>query len=107
MPLQTLSDLEELDELMSSSPTALFILYFHASWCGPCKRVAPSFEALAEEFQKVFFISINVDRSEEISDEYKISSTPTFVFVKSSERVDIYLGTEEKALRDLILKHDV
>lgn len=107
MPFKTLSEMEELEELLSNtSPTTLFVLYFHASWCGPCKRIAPSFNALADEYPATYFISINVDISEEISDEYKISSTPTFIFVKSSGKVDSYLGTDENVLRDLILKHN-
>ena len=55
------------------------IIDFYADWCGPCKRIAPEFEKLAEKYTDVVFLKVNVDNSEKLSEFYSVSALPTFV----------------------------
>jgi thiol-disulfide isomerase/thioredoxin len=57
------------------------VLYFTASWCGPCKRISPVFDELAgrPEHAGVSFLKLDVDECQETGEQFDISSMPTFV----------------------------
>lgn len=67
------------------------VIDFTASWCGPCKMVAPVFKLLSEKFPEIYFLKIDVDECEEIAMERSIKCMPTFQFVKEKN----LLGTIE------------
>jgi thioredoxin 1 len=54
------------------------ILYFTATWCPPCKKIAPSFEKMSNEFAKTTFVKIDIDDHRDLAEEYGISAVPTF-----------------------------
>ena len=57
------------------------IIYFYATWCGPCKTVAPILEEIANEYKgKIYVYKIDVDAQPEIAAAYGIQSIPTFLF---------------------------
>lgn len=82
MPLAELTLRSELDDLTDANPDALLILDFYATWCGPCKRVMPGFLSMAEEYPEVFFVKVDVDEADDLSEEFGIAATPTFVYYK-------------------------
>lgn len=58
------------------------ILDFNATWCGPCRRFAPTFEMIAETYRNdALFFSIDVDSNPEIAAEYNVESIPTVVYI--------------------------
>lgn len=61
------------------------IVDFFANWCGPCKRIAPVFEELAQKFPEITFLKVNVDDSEALSSAFNIEALPTFVCIKDGE----------------------
>ena len=68
---------------VSDVPTqGLVVIDFFATWCGPCKKIAPFFEQLADEYVKITFLKVDVDESEELVEKYNIQAMPTFVFLK-------------------------
>lgn len=81
---------------------------FHATWCGPCKRVAPFIEELSkkEEYTNVTFCKVNIDDVPDLADKYEIMAVPTFVFIKEKEEKGKLEGANEdeivKRLNDLI-----
>jgi len=78
------------------------ILYFTATWCGPCKLISPVVEELAngEEYKdKVLFVKIDVDEYESVSEEADIKCMPTFQFYKQGEKKDTLEGCNENQLR--------
>lgn len=78
---------------------------FHAQWCGPCKVIGPKFVELSKEVTDVVFLKVDVDESEDIAEEYDISSMPTFVFIKNKTKIDQLVGANYEALKELVTKH--
>ena len=72
------------------------IVDFWATWCGPCKMIAPIFEELASEHTDVKFAKINVDEQVELCLKYKVSSIPTLLIFEDGEVIDKVVGYREK-----------
>jgi thioredoxin 1 len=78
------------------------VLYFTASWCGPCKKISPVVEELGNDVDykdSVCFIKIDVDEFEQLVDACNINAMPTFIFYKGGKEVDRMEGADENALR--------
>lgn len=75
------------------------VIDFWATWCGPCKRLAPIVEQLAEEYAgRVDVCKCDVEESEEIAAKYQITSIPTVVFLKADgEMATRLVGLQSKA----------
>jgi thioredoxin len=67
----------EFDETIGKTDN-LVVVDFTATWCPPCKAIAPIFEALAAEEPDVVFIKVDVDANSETAQACGISSMPTF-----------------------------
>jgi thioredoxin 1 len=65
------------------------ILYFSASWCGPCRNFKPIMESVNNSMPVRF---INVDENPELSAQYNIRSVPTLVFLKDGQEADKSIG---------------
>jgi len=58
------------------------IVDFYADWCGPCKRVAPTLEDLAKEYEgEIIIYKVNTDKNPNVSRAFGISGIPAFLFV--------------------------
>ncbi len=91
--ITTQTDLQEA--LKAGRPV---VVDFSATWCGPCKRVAPIMEELATEYAgKADIFTCDVDDSEDLAAEFGIRSVPTILFFKGSETpVDKLVGAHPK-----------
>ena len=86
----------EFDELLNSGKT--IVCDFWASWCGPCRMLAPVMEAVSKEFTEAEFIKVNVDDEEELAARYGVMSIPfvaIFVGGKLKARSVGYLPEEQ------------
>lgn len=74
------------------------IIDFHAKWCGPCKRMAPDYEKVADFVEtkgiNLVFAKVDVDEQPGLAEEYDISAMPTLIIVKGGEPV----GRQEGAM---------
>ncbi|VDN21730.1 unnamed protein product, partial [Dibothriocephalus latus] len=72
----------------SSDSESLIVVDFHATWCGPCKIIAPVFAELSRKYTSVKFVKVDVDKCEETAALYQITAIPTFIFIKDGKTVD-------------------
>ena len=64
------------------------VIDFWATWCGPCKRMAPIIDELADELAETVIIGkYNIEEHSELTDEYRIMSIPTIMFFKNGENI--------------------
>lgn len=82
------------------------VVDFGASWCGPCVRIKPIMEDLANEYDgRVKIATFDVDASPQTPAMFRIMSVPTLVFFKGGEPVDQVIGLQPRqALKDRIEK---
>jgi len=71
------------DDLISKNK--LVVIDFFATWCGPCKAIAPFFKTLANKNPDVAFVKVDVDILDSVSAKYQVNCMPTFVFVKDGK----------------------
>jgi len=81
-------------EVISSEKPVL--LDFWASWCGPCRMVAPVIDKLAEERPDVKFGKINVDEQPQLAGQFGVMSIPTLVVMKDGKIVNKAVGARPK-----------
>ena len=83
------------------------VVDFWATWCGPCKMIAPIMEELSQELAgKAEFVKVDVDENPGVSQKYRIASIPTIMIFKNGTAVDTLVGFRPKqALKELIEKH--
>ena len=69
------------------------VVDFSATWCGPCRMLAPVMEAVSAEMDgKVSFYSVDVDECPELAGEYRVQSVPCLVMMKKGEFVSQSIG---------------
>ena len=70
-----------------------YLVDFYAEWCGPCKMLMPVLEKLDD---KINIIKVNVDKFDELAQEYRIMSIPTLVFFKDGVKKEELVGFRTK-----------
>ena len=74
------------------------VVDFSATWCGPCKKIAPIIEELAEEYAgRVVVGTCDVDECDELTAKFGIRNVPTVLFIKNGEVVDKHVGAAPKS----------
>ena len=79
---------------------------FFATWCGPCKMIAPTLEKIASEHDEFDVVKVDVDQHEDIAFQYGIQSVPTLMVFKNGEVVETMIGlSNEEKLLNTVKKH--
>ena len=89
------------DEVLGSDKPVL--VDFWATWCGPCKMVAPVLEEIASEHSEIKIVKIDIDANPQAAREYKVMSIPTMIVFSGGEPVKQIVGAKPKAA----LLHDL
>jgi thioredoxin len=81
------------------------LLDFWATWCGPCKKVAPLVEELASEYEGQAIVGkVNVEDEDDLASQFGIRNIPTILFIKNGEVVDKQVGACPKSVLEDKLK---
>jgi len=91
-------------ELAAAGPK-LVIVDFTATWCGPCKRIAPFFDELSTKYPKAVFLKVDVDQCQETAAANGVSAMPTFICFRNKTKIDKIQGADNKALEEKIKQH--
>jgi len=85
--------INEQEFLTEAKAADVAVVDFNATWCGPCKMLAPVLEAVSEELgSQVSFYGVDVDECPELAGEYRVQSVPCLVMMKKGELVDQSIG---------------
>ncbi|HBL83373.1 MAG: thioredoxin [Clostridiales bacterium GWF2_38_85] len=94
MALQITKDNFQKEVMGSDKPV---LIDFWATWCGPCRMIAPTIEELANEVTTAKIGKINVDEEPELASAFKVMSIPTVVVIKNGKVVSTAVGVKTKA----------
>lgn len=80
---------------------------FWAPWCGPCRMVAPSIEAISKKYQgRLKVVKVNVDNNQQVAAQYGIMSIPTLMVFKDGKQVEQLVGAlPQAAMEDKLKKY--
>lgn len=73
-----------------------------ATWCGPCKVIAPKVVEMSKEFPNARFYKLDVDDVPDVAQELGVRAMPTFIFFKDGEKVDEVVGANPTKLKSTV-----
>ena len=93
---------EAFDQLIAGETPVL--VDFWATWCGPCRMIAPIVEEIANEYAgKVVVAKVDVDEQGELAQRYRIMNIPTLMLFRQGQLVDKAIGARPKAALEQML----
>lgn len=95
--------LENLDRVVKSNN--LVLIDFYAEWCGPCKKMNPILNRIADQNKNVKLLKIDAEKSDNIASVFKVEEIPTYVIIKNGRQVWRSVGEMEEAeLKEVLAK---
>lgn len=96
--------LDEFNEALTSAGDKLVVIDFTATWCGPCKMIAPFFEKLSNDYPDAVFLKVDVDDAQDVAQHCDIKCMPTFHFYKNGKKIDEFSGANQANLEEKVKK---
>lgn len=99
------SSVSEFNAALSGTDK-LVVVDFFATWCGPCKMIAPMIEKFAEQYAgQATFLKVDVDQAPELAQRHGISAMPTLVFFKNGSELTRVVGANLAAVKQNIVSN--
>jgi thioredoxin 1 len=95
----------EFKALVSSGKTV--IVDFSATWCGPCKAIAPLFAELAGSHPQAVFAKVDVDECEDTAEAQEVTAMPTFQAFSGGKKLESFSGAGKQQLREFVQRHTI
>lgn len=84
----------------------IVVIDFSATWCGPCRMIAPFLEEIEKEMPEIKIFKVDIDEDPDLATDYDVMSVPTLILFKKGEKVSTCVGAASKArLIDWIKSH--
>ena len=80
------------------------VVDFYLSYCGPCKALAPEFDALAKQYKNILFIKIDAQMYDALSNQLNIRSAPTLIVYKKGQQIARWTGGDKQRLRSEVAR---
>lgn len=88
---------QNFEEIISQGKPV--VIDFWATWCGPCRRLAPTIQELAAEYEgRVIVGKCDIEENQDLTDRFEIMSVPTVAIIKDGKLVDTVVGVSGKAV---------
>ena len=104
--VQDITSADDLEAKLTSAGDSLVVIDFYATWCGPCRVVAPMMEKLSQEYNEVVFLKVDVDSAPQLAAVYGITSMPTIVYIKNGRMLGKVVGANLPAIKEGIEAND-
>jgi len=92
----------EFDAEVTQSAVPM-VMDFYATWCGPCRQLAPTMDSLADQYAgKIKFVKVNVDESPKLAQKFQVEGIPMLAFLQNGKTAGTSVGLMAK--EDLILR---
>ncbi|KAK8511050.1 hypothetical protein GQ457_16G028650 [Hibiscus cannabinus] len=102
--VQPVTSKEDWDQKLSEAKRdgKIVVANFSATWCGPCRILAPFYCELSVKHSSLMFLLVDVDELAEFSSSWDIKATPTLFFLKDGQQIDKLVGANKPALQKKI-----
>jgi len=98
--VKEVSGLAEFNSIIEKNNVV--VVDFYATWCGPCKFIAPAFEKMASQYKQATFLKCDVDRNQDVSQAQGVRAMPTFIVFKSGKKDATVMGADARKLEAAI-----
>lgn len=98
--------LESVQTFQTSNPKS--VLYYTATWCGPCRHIKPMYQELADKYESkgIAFGLVDIDANADAAAEVRITSVPTFFSFQKAESVKQFSGADPNQLKQMVEELD-